>query len=300
MLRVLLLASLAVSAAAFDAKAVRPSTPEKCVGKNLKWVDLSAHYKGNAVAKAICIFNYETACPTLSGAKACDDYVEKCVAYPSDRNWNTTAGAQNWEISSGSYKQCVSEGVFWYPDTRVIAVAQIIATTGVLIFATAYILVNLWASLNWLGLLSLVLMLPVATILTVSYYYLNVIVVFCAAITALGLFSQRSAVIGVVGMLVCLAALFWVTFDSGLGAIQHHSRREAGVATTDAYESACNNYYQGYFFLADVERKIDHNPNVDFQGYCSREFLAAQLFLMILLELLVVVMVSAGSRGVGI
>eukprot|EP00759_Apiculatamorpha_spiralis_P037165 PhF_6_TR37143/c1_g1_i1/m.54668 len=294
--RALFFAALVVLATAVGP--VRPSNRALCTGDHYSWKDFSGSYNSN-VSSQICIFtDYEVECPDVAGLTACDLYTSVCVEYVGDENWKRLPGASNW-AGNGKPKTCVVEGGFWFPDSRVVAVAQVLITSFGVIAAVILAILNC-RSVNILAIIVLILYIPISIILSVSYYYLNAIILTAAAIAAVALFAERSPVYGATGMIIALSALFWVTFQAGLGHIQHHDRRYAGPSYADTFEIKCNNYYRSYFSNTIAYSADDVNPQILFGGYCGRAFLAGELFVLILMELLLILLVAAGSFSLGI
>jgi len=287
-------------AVAFAEAPIRPMIKETCTGDNYKWIGESGLYS-NGSQSAICIFvAYEEKCTGIQGLTACDLYDQVCVQYSGEETWKAEAKASGRYVSNMRPWKCVREGAFWFPDSGVVAVAQVIVTSAFIIWAALVTLMSCKAKIHIVATAALLLMLPVSIILAHSYYYLNAIIVVAGTIGAIGLFSEKSAVFGATGMIVGLVTLFWVTYDAGLGFVQHHSRRMAGTAAQDTYENGCNNYYRGYFEATPVRLGDDENPLVKYGGYCSRSLLAGMLFVMIFLELLLVLAIAVGAFQPGI
>lgn len=177
---------------------------------------------------------------------------------------------------------CTDTNGYTHPDTSVILVAQIVVSGTVLIAAFVFFVLQAQPSPIIKGLLAFFLL--DCLLMLFGYYYLNAIVIFTAVISAGICFSVKSDAAAAVGFGIVLAALYWVTFESGLGFIQHHSRFTAGDATTDAYERMCNNYYRGYFFFPVEAHKDNENIANTARGLCDRSWLGAQLFFMIFAE----------------
>ena len=171
---------------------------------------------------------------------------------------------------------CTDTNGYTHPDTSVILVAQIVVSGTVLIAAFVFFVLQAQPSPIIKGLLAFFLL--DCLLMLFGYYYLNAIVIFTAVISAGICFSVKSDAAAAVGFGIVLAALYWVTFESGLGFIQHHSRFTAGDATTDAYERMCNNYYRGYFFFPVEAHKDNENIANTARGLCDRSWLGAQLF----------------------
>lgn len=282
--------------AAFAEPRFRPTTADICKGDHYSWKDYSSSYSPNAtVPRTVCIFSdYEVECPEITGLVGCDLYDSVCVEYAGEENWKSAA-ALNGYTSTNKPKKCIKVGGFWFPDSRVVSTAQVILTVFGILWASFVVFFSIRSrSIPTLAWISLGLMLPAMIVMTVSYYYLNVIIVLACTLAALALFSEKTPLLTSIGMLILLSGLFWVTYNAGLGNIQHHDRRNAGPSFSDTFEKTCQSYYRGYFFKDDVRMADDDNPLVRNVGYCSRAFLAAQLFLMILLELLLVLTVVSG------
>jgi hypothetical protein len=297
MLRTVLIAAL-VAVALAEAPFRPPQS--LCKGDHYSWKDYSSRYAANFSGSSLCIFSdYEEECPTIDGLVGCDRYNSICVEYVGDETWKAAAAGSNY-LGNAKPKACVSQGAFWFPDSRVVSVAQVLGTSFFAIWGVLVVIVACRGGVNILAVIALLLMLPAAIVLTVSYYYLNAIIILAASFAAIGLFSERTPVFASLGMVCGLLALFWVTYDAGLGSTQHHDRRMAGSATQDTFEAKCDNYYRNYFVKAPVYLGDDENPFVVHTGYCGRAFVAGELFVMILLELLLILVVASGAWSLGI
>jgi hypothetical protein len=258
-----------------------------------KQIDKTGYYKAAYPGlKRICVKDYLDACATVNGIQPCNLFNSQCteVSYDyadSRQHPNSTANmARRPEV-------CVDSQPYRHPDTAVVIIAQIIFSGIIMILAFVLFLLLVQGSFIFKILLGVFLV--VCLLLTFSYYYLNAIIIFGAAIAAGICFSLRSDAAAGAGFAIILAVLFWTTFQQGLGGIQHQSRFGAGDATTDYYEQACNNYYRGYFFFPLELHKDDDNIAVNFRGFCNREWLAAELFFMIFAQQLLVVLIGAGA-----
>ena len=287
MLRYILLAALVTFALA--AAPNRPRSQATCVGSRYTWVG------GSKPEWNLCLFaDYEVACNTEPGrVTACDTVTSRCVEVKGERYFGSP-------LQGGKkLQQCVSQGALMFPDASVTMVAQVVFTS-VLLLAGVVVLVQATAGVvPPLSIIAFVLIYLCVVVLTVSYYYLNGIVLFATVAGALGLFSARNPVLGAIGMMLVFSGLFWLTYADGLGEIQHHLRRNAGSATNDFFERLCNTYTRGFFSYQEYQRDDQFNPNILFWGYCSRNFLAGELFVLILAELLAIVFIAAGVQSLG-
>ena len=287
-------------AVVFAEAPIRPMTKDVCQGDHYSWKDQSGLYAAGSNS-AMCIFeDYEKVCTEIGGLVPCDSYDSICVQYNGDETWKAAnAAAGGKYISNARPWKCVKEG-YWYPDSGVLAVAQVIATITAILWGSIVVIMSCKGGVTVLAVIALILMLPAGIILAHSYYYLNAIVVIAGTLGAIGLFSEKAPVFGATGMIVGLVTLFWVTYNAGLGFVQHHSRQSAGTAAADTYENACNNYYRGYFQVTPVRLADDENPMILYGGYCGRGLLAGMLWVMIFLELLLVIVVASGAFSLGI
>jgi len=164
---------------------------------------------------------------------------------------------------------------------------------------------------------------------------------------------------GIAGAIVVLVGvLFWLTFKSGLGFIQHHNRlidttstasvprlslpqqrpttltetqtltiqvpapptgaprrRPRTLTLTDTdipllptlpavcsyttmQECICNNYYRGFMGWPELMHGPFESPNVITTRYCLREWLAAELFFIILEEIFITLLIACASANI--
>jgi len=166
---------------------------------------------------------------------------------------------------------------------------------------------------------------------------------------------------GIAGAIVVLVGvLFWLTFKSGLGFIQHHNRlidttstasvprlslpqqrpttltetlteipaarvpaarrRKTRTMTltdsltdtvipvlptlpavcsyTTMQECICNNYYRGFMGWPELMHGPFESPNVITTRYCLREWLAAELFFIILEEIFITLLIACASANI--
>jgi hypothetical protein len=181
------------------------------------------------------------------------------------------------------------------PDAGVVIVMQILVSALFIPSALVLVLLNINISDVMVPVIVTVLMTINSFFLFFSYFYLNAYILITAALIALTLFASRNAQLTLVGMFICLFALFWVSYSSGLGYLQHHSRFAGGNSINDTYEKYCDAYYRGYFFAPRIRKGYDDNPQVLYWSFCNRYWLAAVLFFMVLQELFLVLLVGAGA-----
>ena len=188
---------------------------------------------------------------------------------------------------------CSETTSYRHSDTSVLVIAQIIFSFIVLIAAYIFFVKQCQVSVLFKALLAVFLV--DCLLLLFGYFYLNSILIFLTALAASLCFSMKSDTAAAVGFGLLLTTLYWTTFRNGLGDVQHHSRFTAGNAATDAYERMCTNYFRGYFFWPAEDHTETDNIAVSFWGFCSRDWLGAQLFFMIFAQQLLVVLIAAGS-----
>jgi len=258
-----------------------------------KSVDKGAFYKANFPGvKRLCVKDYLAVCATVTGAVACNTYNAACteVQYDFLDAAQHPESAANMELRP---EVCTDATGYTHSDTSVILIAQIVVSGIVLIAGFVFFVLQAQPSPIIKALLAVFLL--DCLLLIFGYYYLNAIVIFTAVIAAGICFSLKSDAAAAVGFGICLAALYWTTFQSGLGNVQHQSRFTAGVASTDAYERMCNNYFRGYFFFPLEAHKDNENIANSARGLCDRTWLGAQLFFMIFAQQLLVVFIAAGA-----
>jgi hypothetical protein len=224
--------------------------------------------------RSVCILKFEHTC----GSDVCNDYDHVCNDLPDGRG-----------------KTCISKGSFLLPDAAVVIIVQIIASGLFLPLGLIMVCLNIEVKHVVLPTIVTTLLVLNSFFLFFSYFYLNAYVIVLAAFASLALFGQRRPSCTVIGMFMCLLALFWVSYQYGLGNIQHHSRFNSGNSINDMYENYCDAYYRGFFFSPQILKSYDENPQVKFWGFCNRYWLAALLFFMILQELYLVLLVGAGA-----
>jgi len=266
----------------------------RCTGPTWSKVDRTSDYvAGYNGTIQICVKTYISVCSGPTGVIACNQYYGSCKAV--GYNWNNKVLNPN-SYTVNAPQICAMDGSFMAPDTKVIAVAEIMFGffTYILAFALA---IPVGRAVKGWGFIVLVLQLITSFTLMFSYYYLNGIITLAASIAALALFKPRKPVLTGVGILMLLSAFYWVTFRFGLGNVQHQSRFDAGLATMPTYETMCINYYRGYFtFNADLNA-VDADPAQAAWGYCGRGWLTAVLFFMIFAEILLVLLAATGIQA---
>jgi hypothetical protein len=248
----------------------RNFTPAQCSDAGGAMMDV------NPAPNKVCVLEYETIC----GTSICNDWNEDCVTLPDDKG-----------------KACVANGAFMTPDASVLIIAQIIVAGIFLSLAFIGLILNINVRLSLLPAIITGMMLANSFMLFFSYYYLNAYITLAAAFAGLILFSQKTPGLTVAGMFLLLFSFFWVTYSGGLGYIQHHSRYAAGESIRDTYEVYCNSYYHGYFSSPAIRKANDENPQVLFWGFCTRPWLAAVLFFMILQELYLVLLTALACHS---
>lgn len=258
-----------------------------------KNVDKSSYYKASFPGlKRLCVKEYLDVCATVNGVVPCNTFNSKCVEVGYDYD-NAQQHPASAAVMAKRPEVCTEQGEFRHPDTATIVVAQIIFSGIVFIGGFVLFLLQVQGSIILKAILGVFLL--DCLLLTFSYYYLNAIIIFAAATAAGVCFSLKSDGATGFGFVIILAALYWTTFESGLGSVQHQSRFRAGSATTDFYEKQCNNYYRGYFYYPLEQHENDDNIAISYRGFCDRNWLGAQLFFMIFAQQLLVVFLAVGA-----
>jgi hypothetical protein len=234
--------------------------------------DAGGHQPSLQNGVQVCVLSYQSVC----GIEVCNDYDQKCVDLPDHMG-----------------KACISKGAFMHPDAAVLIFAQLIASGLMIPFGFVYILLNIKVRNALLPTVTTTMIVAFSFPLFFSYYYLNAYIIVAATFGSLVLFAQKKQNLTVAGMILCLLALLWVCFRSGLGNMQHHSRFAAGDSINDTFEKYCDAYYRGFWFSPGILKSYDENPQVKTWGFCNRYWLACVLFFMILQELLLVLHVGA-------
>lgn len=273
----------------------------RCDTEGYTYIDKSSFYKkGFKGTTAICVKSYLAACATVNGLELCNTFNSQCASVDYDigdsvqypRAFKNMVQRPEICTDSGMYQNSREKG-FRHPDTSVLLIAQIIVSATVLFTAYGFFVLQSEVSTTFKALLGIFFVDCI--LLLFGYFYLNSILIFATALAASLSFSMKSDAAAAVGFGLVLTTLYWTTFESGLGNVQHQSRFTAGGVTTDAYERMCNNYFRGYFFWPSEQHKEVDNIAVSFWGLCDREWVAAQLFFMIFAQQLLVVLIAAGS-----
>ena len=261
-----------------------------------KQYDRSSRYKTtfqNSGVTKLCMKEYMEPCSTDGGLQGCNEMNNKCIE--NKRDWaNTILYGSAWSNTFQKTPQmCTEEGAKFHDDAMVLVIAQIIFSF--IIFLAAYICMIIIGQPSIGMIICGAFMFIFCSLLLFSYYYLNAIVVFAFTMAAIGCFSFLHEEGTAFGQIACLIALFWVTFENGLGWIQHHSRMTAGTMNTDAYEKICNRFYNGYFFNPYLAQEESENPAKKYNSLCDRYWIAAQLCFMIITELMLVIIIAVAA-----
>lgn len=253
----------------------------------------SAYKQGVSVTTRLCARNYYSVCATVDGLKKCDKRHSKCVTVNYD--WGNAA---LYPVSASRMatepEVCASRGAFWHPETAVLAVAQPVCTFITFVLALTFTCMYARPKLSAFVVVVVSLIGLMCTLLMFSFFYLNAIVGILVTCAAVGCYATKSRSAVGIGMFLLVTALFWFTYRPGLGAIQHHMRLADG-ANFDSYQGVCDNYYRGYFAYPSELHNTWVNPEYTTNGYCLREWIAAEYFFMILLELLITLLVGLGA-----
>jgi len=272
----------------------QPFNSNMCAGDG-SWqnIDKTEYYKANFQGVSrLCVKDYLTVCATPTGLVTCNTYNSACADVTYD--WSD---ATQYPVSAANMAKrpqvCSSTAGYGHSDTMVVLVAQIVIS-GIVMIAV-FVLFAIKANVGiGIKVVSGVYLL-VCLFLLFGYYYLNSILIFTAVLAAGVCFSLKSDAAAAVGFGICLTALYWVTFQNGLGYVQHQSRFTAGDVTTDIYERMCNNYFRGYFYWPLEQHGEGDNIANMYRGLCDRIFLSSQLFFMIFAEQLLVVYIALGA-----
>lgn len=204
-----------------------PDGSDVCQKNGFKRIDLSQYYQDDAIlpnGKAICVRNFMTACFTVDGAQACNPAFAACVS-TTDEWWNQWLNPKSAARMKVQPQVCASEGAYWHMETAIIAVvvpvvAFAVGVVGLVLLYQAGVGSKVPITVQILAIANFV----VCTLLLFSYYYLNAFLGYLASFVILG-FVAKADKNGIAGAIVVLVGvLFWLTFKSGLGFIQHHNR----------------------------------------------------------------------------
>ena len=341
-----------------------PDGSDVCQKNGFKRIDLSQYYQDDAIlpnGKAICVRNFMTACFTVDGAQACNPAYAACVS-TTDEWWNQWLNPKSAARMKVQPQVCASEGAYWNMETAIIAVvvpvvAFAVGVVGLVLLYQAGVGSKVPITVQILAIANFV----VCTLLLFSYYYLNAFLGYLVSFVILG-FVAKGDKNGIAGAIVVLVGvLFWLTFKSGLGFIQHHNRLIDTTSTasvprlslpqqrpttltetltiqvqapaavrapkrvprtktetltltdtdipllpslpavcsyTTMQECICNNYYRGFMGWPELMHGPFESPNVITTRYCLREWLAAELFFIILEEIFITLLIACASANI--
>jgi len=240
---------------------------------------------------------YIHSCFTIDGVRPCNQHTHRCVKIGSGFNWDDAAYHPEYVRQVRKRPSvCLSKGAFMSPDSAVVFVAQVMFSWVLLTTGTVMVAFNVGKARSSAFMKAVAVLMYIPLVLMFfSYYYLNAILGFAAFYCSFLLFSRKNGVSAMFAVGVLLLCFYWVTFQNGLGDMQHHSRLAGFSPTADTYVSKCNNYYSGFFFVNDKLRGDFSNPEDQGKQYCDREWLSAGLFWMINFELLIFLAVLAGA-----
>lgn len=276
------------------ANPMHPASSRICsLSNRFKTVDKSSFYKSSFNKDtSVCVKDYLEVCATVNGLVPCNKHTHVCVAvdyaFADEKLYPASAA-----VMAKAPEICVEEGSFDTPDSDVLVIAQILFS-GIFMIST-FIIFAVRVQVEVILIVLCGVFLFICLLLLFSYYYLNGILVFMSALAASTAFSLKYNEATAVGIAIVLGTLYWVTYESGLGAIQHHSRFSAGGIETDFYEQKCNQYYNGRFYYPAQLHSEDENIAVKYQLFCNRSWLAAELFFMIAAEQLLVLLIAIGA-----
>jgi len=325
-----------------------PDGSDVCQKDGFRRIDLSQNYQDDAIlpnGKAICVRNYMTACFTVDGAQACNPAFAACVS-TTEEWWNKWLNPKSAARMKVQPQVCASEGAYWSAETAIIAVvvpvvAFAVGVVGLVLLYQAGVGSKVPITVQIIAILNFI----VCTLLLFSYYYLNGFLGYLVSFAILGLVAKGDKNGIAAAIVVLVGVLFWLTFKSGLGFIQHHNRlidytasvprpslplqqvemtvtqtiaAAAGAApaaprrvarktltlsdtvfpvlptrptvcsSTTMQECICNNYYRGFMGWPELMHGPFESLNVITTRYCLREWLAAELFFIILEEIFII------------
>jgi len=268
-----------------------------CNKKGFQRHDKSKYYKAGAgVTTAMCARQYLDVCYTVNGVVPCNKDYEKCVDVNTE--WNdANLNPVSAKRMADRPQVCASEGALWHTETAAVAVAVPVISFICFVIAAVWVVgAATRAEVALLPKIVAICNIITCTFLLFSFWYLNAILAITAGYFALGMIASKdkggiaTAIVGLV------ATLFWLTQGYGLGYLQHHSRYNAMPDYT-SYVSICNNYYRGYFGWPIELHGPFESPSYLTTGYCLREWIAAELFWLILTEAHLVILVAHCAKA---
>jgi len=264
--------------------------------------DLSANYAKNFTGNTKLTYqsNFIEACRTLMGVVPCNKHNSVCQDVPDSIAWDNAVYHPEYTSRVVNRPQvCISRHLYRSPDAYVLFVANVMFCWILLSFGLYAIIVR---NTNNRGTLTMKVIagffyVPLA-LMFFSYYYYNAILGFAALFASYQLFTLKRADLTAFAFVFLFLAYYQVTFENGLGYVQHQSRLGPNLKSSDnTYENLCNQYYRSAFnFAPQVHGDFD-NPLISTWGYCHREWLSAGLFYMIWFELAVLLSVFAGASA---
>jgi hypothetical protein len=249
----------------------------------------------------LCRLDFVEVCRTYKGVVPCNSFNKVCVDTPDSINWNDPVYHPEYTSRTVSHPQvCVSKGAFMAPDAAVVFIANVMFSWVILTlgFAAVFKHVGPDRGTTLMKVIAVLMYIPLVLLLF-SYYYLNAILGFAALFGSYQLFCRKRAESTAFAFVFLFLALFWVTFENGLGGLQHHSRlRGPNKASDYTYENFCEGYYRSFFTVPAELRGDFDNPAFHSKQYCDRQWLSAELFFMILLELTLLLAALVGGAAI--
>jgi len=238
----------------------------------------------------LCHYPFIGACRQLYGVVPCNLFNQACVGINSNIGWNNAAYHPEYtaRVTQKPYV-CLTKGAFMAPDSGVVFIAivmfaWIILTIGYVVANRAF---QMAENVRYLQIVGIFIYIP-CSLLFFSYYYLNGILGFAVLYAAFSLFGAKRVEGTIFGFVFIFLGLFHVTFENGLGELQHQQRFDPVnyLPSKYQYENFCEGYYRGFFSLPQLLQGDFDNPLITDINYCNRFWLSAELFFMIFLELM--------------
>jgi len=291
---VLLLVFVALAASQAIPTDTLPANDPRCQASGWSITDKSSSYvAGFKGLTKICHRDYVVICTGPTGILACNDFYGACqdVGYDWQDKELFPSVATNVKPQI-----CAMRGNVMNSDVKILAIAQVMF--GFFTFIGALVL-SLGVAAKTPGAAKFILIAQAvcSLLLMFSWFYLNGIVQLAASIAAVALFRTRNGALTGVGILFLLSAYFWVTYQFGLGNMQHQSRFAAGLASAQTYENYCANFYRGYFDWNQDTKDIGENPAEAKWGFCDRNWLTTTLFFQLLAELFLMMLAATGIQA---
>jgi len=263
------------------------------------FIDFTDKYKAGAgVPTKMCIIDkFETPCATYQGIVACNNHDASCET--SDRSLDSDINPALAAVYNpgSTVRACVSAGKYQHPEAKVLAPTQTVVSFVVFLIVAAYTVFGCFKKCNIATIILYFTILVTCILLIVSFWYLNAIIAVAVACLAMSAYSTKNNHAVSLGMLAIFAVLMWFTFDGGLGWYQHHARFDGSAVdpANNFYEAKCNNYYRFSYATPLDYWKDNSNPDITSHAVCLREWVAAELFFVILLKLELALLIAAGG-----